>query len=74
VHNFIGQLRVQRAASSNHVCEQCIGMELHGAGVPALPATAVAAFAKVSLSLSAFTPGLTEKTAAFLKLSPSGKV
>lgn len=49
-------------------------MKLHGASVPALPATALAAFANAPLTFSAFTPGITEKSASFLKLSPSGKV
>lgn len=49
-------------------------MKLHGGGTLALPAFAVAAYAGSEVEKTSFTPGLTEHTAAFKRVSPDGKV
>jgi hypothetical protein len=47
---------------------------LYGSGLGALPVKVVAAFAGVDLEEAPFTAGITERTAAFRKLSPDGQV
>lgn len=59
---------------SSALPQKCEHMKLHGGGVLALPALAVACHSGSELETTSFTPGITEHTANFKRVSPGGKV
>lgn len=59
---------------SSALPQKCEHMKLHGGGVLALPALAVACHSGSELETTSFTPGITEHTAAFKRVSTDGKV